>query len=127
MSSNSAHKPPVRIAILEKSESEVSHCWKICQLFSYVLVVISGIATCLAASNVQGMFNSHCPLYANLTIKVELEDYYYSLTVLPYLSYWGPRHNCNWVQFCPVASVMFATIWGTLFIICGRGGNAHRK
>lgn len=61
-------KPPVKISILEKDESEVSHCWKLGQLFSYILVVISGIATSLAIGKIQRIFLHECVLYADLAV-----------------------------------------------------------
>lgn len=119
-------KPPVKIALLEKKESEVSHCWKTCQLFSYVLVVISGIATSLAMGNVQRLFKGHCILYADLKVTL-VENWTIIDKPQHTASRWGSYSSCNFCQFCPVASVIFAGMLGTLFIMCGRGGRSSRK
>ncbi|ODN05692.1 Transmembrane protein [Orchesella cincta] len=119
-------KPPVKIALLEKKESEVSHCWKTCQLFSYVLVVISGIATSLAMGNVQRLFKGHCILYADLKVTL-VENWTIIDKPQHTASRWGSHNSCNFCQFCPVASVVFAGILGTLFVMCGRGGRSSRN
>ncbi len=118
-------KPPIKISILEKHESEVSYCWKALMIFSYVIILISGIATSLAIGSIIKMFGNECILYStptnvvqlNRTIQIQNSEY----------SYWGAMSYCNFCQFCPVASVIFAAIWGVLFIMCGKGGNPDSK
>jgi hypothetical protein len=118
-------KPPVKISILEKDESEVSHCWKYCQIFSYVMVIISGIATSLAMGSVQRMFKHECLLYADLAVTTPNN---WTIEITHHTaSRWGSATHCGFTQYCPVASVIFAGIWGTIFVMCGRGGASSRK
>lgn len=120
-------RPPVKISILEKDESEVSHCWKYCQIFSYIMVIISGIATSLAMANVQGIFHHECLLYADLAISTSPENNW-TIIITPHAaSRWGSSSHCDFTQYCPVASVIFAGIWATIFVMCGRGGASSRK
>ncbi|CAG7832925.1 unnamed protein product [Allacma fusca] len=118
-------KPPIKISILEKPSEDVSYCWKACQLFSYVIVVISGIATSMAIGNIQRMFHDECVLYSNLTVTKVVNGS--EIHLLPADQHWGSRDKCNYCQFLPVASVICAGIWGTLFVMCGRGGNSSRN
>lgn len=118
-------KPPIKISILEKHESEVSYCWKALMIFSYVIILISGIASSLAIGSIIKMFGNECILYSAPT-SVSVINKTISITDATY-TYWGEMSYCNFCQFCPVASVIFAGIWGVLFIMCGRGGNADSK
>jgi len=119
-------KPPIKISILEKQESEVSYCWKACQLFSYILVVISGIATSLAIGSLLRAFQNECILYSQYQVdSVDIDNKTISVKSLGSLG--TAMSYCNFCQFCPVASVIFAGIWGTLFVMCGKGGNASQN
>lgn len=118
-------RPPKPISILEKDESEVSHCWKYCQVFSYITVIISGIATCLAMANVQSMFHHECLLYADLSLSVENN---WTIVITPHhASRWGVAAHCEFTTYSPVACVIFAGLWATVFVMCGRGGASTRK
>jgi len=122
---NMERKPPVKISILERDESEVSHCWKYCQLFSYILVVISGVATSFSMGTLQRIFHHECILYADLAVAWGKN---WTILIVPHsASRWGTASHCAFCQFCPVSAVIFAGIWGTIFVICGRGGASSRK
>jgi len=115
-------KPPIKISILEKQESEISYCWKAWMIFSYLIVVISGIATCLSVGSTSKVFGNSCILYATPENVVAVNK----TISIPSTTddHWGSMSYCNFCQFMPVASVMFGGIWLVLFVMCGRGGNA---
>jgi len=119
-------KPPIKISILEKHESEVSYCWKALMIFSYVIILISGIASSLAIGSVVKMFGNECVLYSSPTL-LSVVNKSISIDTSSTEFYWGAMSYCNFCQFCPVASVIFAGIWGVLFVMCGRGGNPDSK
>lgn len=124
-SSKRTLRPPIKISILEKQESEVSYCWKAWMIFSYIIILISGIATSLAIGSIIKMFGNECILYSFPTeVSVTGNN---TIIILSKDNYWGNMSYCNFCQFCPVASVIFAGIWGVLFVMCGRGGSPDSK
>ena len=115
------NKPPIKISILEKSSADISYCWKACQLFSYVIVIISGIATSMAMGNILKMFSGECILYSELDAELVPNKSEIVLKPSPVYQKWGSREHCDFCEFAPVASVICAGIWGTFFVMCGHG------
>nr|CAD7431173.1 unnamed protein product [Timema monikensis] len=113
------------LELVEKESYLVSSTWKGFQISFYVIIVISGLISCISFSNALNDFNLNCMLYSNITFQSVNCDNATQAELPPFDSMkteFGKQSLCAFCQYAPVCSAIFAFLWAVLFTMCGTGG-----
>nr|CAD7197985.1 unnamed protein product [Timema douglasi] len=113
------------LELVEKESYLVSSTWKGFQISFYVIIVISGLISCISFSNALNDFNLNCMLYSNITFQSVNCDNATQAELPPFDSMkteFGKQSLCAFCQYVPVCSAIFAFLWAVLFTMCGTGG-----
>nr|CAD7445272.1 unnamed protein product [Timema bartmani] len=113
------------LELVEKESYLVSSTWKGFQISFYVIIIISGLISCISFSNALNDFNLNCMLYSNITFQSVNCDNASQAELPPFDSMkteFGKQSLCAFCQYAPVCSAIFAFLWAVLFTMCGTGG-----
>ena len=108
----------------ELNENEnVSKWWKIMQIFFYICAGILGIWSGFSMVLAKQAFDEKCYLSAEIVLQnVENPNENSHLNFDSTQTKWGADSLCEYCQYSMISSFIFAVIWGTFFLMCGKGG-----
>jgi hypothetical protein len=112
------------LQLYERDSKLISSAWKNFHIFFYVVIALSGLAYSYAFRQVLESFGDNCVLHSNVKfLSHETADNSTTyMTIDSVESEWGEQSDCSFCQYVPVCSVIFAVVWITFFLMCGRGG-----
>lgn len=110
----------------ELNENEnVSKWWKISQIFFYISAGILGIWSGFSMALARQVFDDKCYLSAKIVLlDNDIPSEGSQLNFDSTNSVWGSDSLCEYCQYSMISSFIFAVIWGTFFLMCGKGGKS---